>query len=94
MLADRGWGWSQFKQQQQQQIAVVLFSFLLQWAHYTLHMSHSKRLATQHGYLPRFLGDGDKGIETVDGEEKIILYRHEKPNEPTAEGPALSFVLF
>jgi hypothetical protein len=54
------------------------------------------------------LGDGDKGIEIVYGEEKNILYCAEaakaeqkypcmywqgKPNEPTKEGP-LSFVLF
>jgi hypothetical protein len=45
------------------------------------------------------LGDGDKGIETVNGEKKIILYSptraakdeqnllylHDKPNEPTME---------
>jgi hypothetical protein len=53
------------------------------------------------------LGDVDKGMEIVSGEEKIfctgptraanaeknLLYRHEKPNEPTKKGP-LSFVLF
>jgi hypothetical protein len=52
-------------------------------------------------------GDRDKGIEIVHGEEKIFvlgrleqprqdkifLYRHGKPNEPTKKGP-LSFVLF
>jgi hypothetical protein len=50
---------------------------------------------------------GDKKIEKVYGEEQIfctgmtrvakaeknILYRHDKPNEPTKEGP-LSFLLF
>jgi hypothetical protein len=45
-------------------------------------------------------GVGDKGTEIVYSEEKNILYcvekslyRHDKPNEPTKEGP-LSFVLF
>jgi hypothetical protein len=31
---------------------------------------HIKRQATQHGSLPSLLGDGDKGIEIVYGEEK------------------------
>jgi hypothetical protein len=54
------------------------------------------------------LDDGDKVMEIVYGEEKNIfywaeqnsqdrtkylLYLHDKPNEPTREGP-LSFVLF
>jgi hypothetical protein len=49
--------------------------------------THTKRQATQHGYLPSLLGDGDKEIE-----KKNILYRHTKANEPTKKGP-LSFVL-
>jgi hypothetical protein len=28
---------------------------------------------TQHGCLPNVLGDGDKGIEIVYGEEKILF---------------------
>ncbi len=28
---------------------------------------------TQHGCLPNLLGDGDKGIEIVNGEEKILF---------------------
>ncbi len=54
------------------------------------------------------LGDGDKGIEIVYGGEKYfvmsrieqpkqnknLLYRHDKPNEPTKEGLPFSFVLF
>ncbi len=36
--------------------------------------THTKRQATLHGCLPSLLGDGDKGIETVYGEEKNILY--------------------
>jgi hypothetical protein len=59
---------------------------------------HTQRQATQHGCLPSFLGDGDKGIEIVYDEEKIcctgpsraatrqkinLLYWHDKPNEPT-----------
>ncbi len=35
--------------------------------------THTKRQATQHGCLPSLLGDGDKGIEIVFGEEKNIL---------------------
>ncbi len=34
----------------------------------------TKRQATQHGCLPRLLGDGDEGIEIVHGEEINILY--------------------
>ncbi len=39
--------------------------------------THTKRQATQHGYLylPSLLGDGDKGIEIVYGEEKIFCAR-------------------
>ncbi len=35
---------------------------------------HTKRHVTQHGSLPSLLGDGDKGIRIVYGEEKNILY--------------------
>jgi hypothetical protein len=35
--------------------------------------THNKRQATQHDRLPRLLGDGDKGIEKVYGEDKNIL---------------------
>jgi hypothetical protein len=71
--------------------------------------THNKRQATLHDCLsPWLLGDGDKGIEIVYGEEKIVcigptraskagqknpLYRHEEPDEPTNEG-SLSFALF
>ncbi len=34
--------------------------------------THTKRQATQHGCLPSLLGDGDKCIEIVYGEEKIF----------------------
>jgi hypothetical protein len=69
---------------------------------------HTKRQATQHGCLPSLLGDGDKIIEIVHGEEKKysllgrleqprqnknLLYQHDKPNEPTKKR-SLSFVLF
>ena len=62
-----------------------------------------KRQATQHGCLPSLLDNGYKGSEIVYGEEKKyfvlgrleqpkqnknLLYRHDKPNEP------LPFVLF
>jgi hypothetical protein len=75
---------------------------------YTVTRDTLKRQETQHGCLPSLLGDGDKIIEKVYGEEKKcfvlgrleqprqnknILYRHDKPNEPTKEKP-LSFVLF
>jgi hypothetical protein len=33
---------------------------------------HTKRQATQHDCLPSLLGDGDKEIEKVYGEEKIF----------------------
>jgi hypothetical protein len=33
---------------------------------------NSKKQATQHGCLPSWLGDGDKGIKIVYGEEKNI----------------------
>jgi hypothetical protein len=36
--------------------------------------THTKRQATQHGCLPSLLGDGDKGIEIVYGEEEKIFY--------------------
>jgi hypothetical protein len=36
--------------------------------------THTKRQATQHGCLPSLIGDGDRGIEIVYGEEKYILY--------------------
>jgi hypothetical protein len=36
--------------------------------------AHYKRQATQHDCLPSLLDDGDKGIETVYGEEKNVLY--------------------
>ncbi len=65
--------------------------------------TYTKRQATQHGCLPSLLGDGDKGIEIVYDEEKIVcpgqprqnknlLYRHDKPYEPNKKEP-LSFVL-
>jgi hypothetical protein len=37
-------------------------------------VTHTKRQATQHGCMPRLLGDGDKGIEMLYGEKKNILY--------------------
>ncbi len=69
--------------------------------------THTKRQATQQGCLPRLKGDGDKGIEIVYGEKKIfgtgptravkaeqnLLYRHDKPNQLTKEGPFHLFSL-
>jgi hypothetical protein len=51
--------------------------------------------------LPSLLGDGDKEMKIMYGEEKIFYTRptratkagHVEPNEPTEEGP-FSFVLF
>jgi hypothetical protein len=37
--------------------------------------THTKRQATQHDCLPSLLGDEDKGIEIVYGEEKNICTR-------------------
>ncbi len=70
--------------------------------------THTKRQATQHGCLPSLLGDRDKGIEIMFGEQKK-LYRAIWPTrtskgeqkslvparqaQPTKKGP-LSFVLF
>jgi hypothetical protein len=36
--------------------------------------TQTKRNATQHGCLPSLLGDGDKRVEIVYGEENNILY--------------------
>jgi hypothetical protein len=67
------------------------------------------RQVTQHGCLPNLQGDGDKRIEIMYctvrkkifctgpteqlRQNKNLLYRHDKPNEPTKKGH-LSFVLF
>ncbi len=67
---------------------------------------HTKRQVTQHGWLSSLLGNGDKWIEIVYGEEeyfesdrielprqdKNLLYRHDKLSEPTKEW-TLSYVL-
>ncbi len=68
----------------------------------------TKRQATRQGYLPSLLGEGDKGIKIVYGEEKILctgptidqprqnknlLYQQDKPNKPTKEGTPLSLCL-
>ncbi len=59
--------------------------------------THTMRQTTQHSCLPGILGNGDKGIEIVYGEEEIfvvgrleqprqnqnILYQHYRPNKPT-----------
>jgi hypothetical protein len=37
-----------------------------------LQCTYTKRQAIQHGCLPSWLGDGDKEIEMVYGEEKIF----------------------
>jgi hypothetical protein len=62
--------------------------------------THTKIQATKNGCMPSLLGDGDKGIEVVYGEEnmfvlgrpeqrrqnKNLLYRHDKPNEIIKKG--------
>jgi hypothetical protein len=72
---------------------------------YQRHTQRDRRPST--AACSALLGDGDKGIETVYGEEKIfvlgrleqprqnknLFYRHNRPHEPTKKGP-LSFVLF
>jgi hypothetical protein len=58
----------------------------------------SKRQATQHGWLPSLLGDGDKGIKIVYVEENFfVLGRLEQSRQNKnllyrQEGP-LSFVI-
>jgi hypothetical protein len=90
-------------------ISTVAYSFSTWHACHNIILkpeTHTKRQATQHGCLPSLLGDGDKVIEIVCGEkifcagptravkaEQNLLYRHDKPNEPSREGP-LSSVLF
>jgi hypothetical protein len=49
-------------------------------------VTDTKGQATQHGCLPSFLGDGDKEIELVYGDEKniknyFVLGRLEKPRQ-------------
>jgi hypothetical protein len=55
--------------------------------------THTLRQAIQQDCPPNLCGRWDKRIEIVYGEEKNILYWHDKPKEPTKEGPP-SFVLF
>ncbi len=50
--------------------------------------THTKRQVTHHDCMPSLLGDGDKGMEIVcpleqPRKNKNLLYRHDKPNEPT-----------
>jgi hypothetical protein len=61
--------------------------------------THIERQETQHDCLPSVMGDGDKKKEIAYSEEneilywagrleqrrqdKILLYRHDEPNEPT-----------
>jgi hypothetical protein len=67
---------------------------------------HKKRQATRHDCLPSLLGDGDKAIEIVYGEEKIFFsgptraakaeqkfFVPARRTQQTNHGP-LSFVLF
>jgi hypothetical protein len=59
--------------------------------------THTKKQATRPGCLPSLLGDRKKylflGRLEQPRQNKNLLYRHDKPNEPTKKGP-LSFVLF
>jgi hypothetical protein len=51
---------------------ILIFSFVLVCAPRLRSKTHAKRKATQHGCLPRLLGDRATGIEKVYGEEKNI----------------------
>jgi hypothetical protein len=44
--------------------------------------TYSKRQATKHGCLPSLMGNGDKGIEILYSEEKVIF------TEPTRAAKA------
>ncbi len=53
---------------------------------------HTSKQVTHHDCLPSLLGDGDKGMEIVGPleqprENKNLLNRHDKPNEPTKKRP-------
>ncbi len=54
--------------------------------------THTKGQATQHGYLPSLLGDGDKGTEIVYSEEKknFVLGRLEQPRYCRTKSPVLA----
>jgi hypothetical protein len=54
--------------------------------------TYNKRQATQHGCLPSLLVDGDKGIEKVYVERKIVCTGQIRARQNIMEGP-LSFVL-
>jgi hypothetical protein len=60
--------------------------------------THAKRQATQHDCLPSLLGDGKMytvrekifcigPIGAAKAGQKSLVYWHNKPNEPTKEGP-------
>jgi hypothetical protein len=69
---------------------------------------HTRRQATQHCCLPSLLGGGDKGFERVEKifytgptraaktEQKSLVPArpHDKPNQPTKEGPRDLFHLY
>jgi len=55
--------------------------------------TQTKRQATQHGCLPSLLSDGDKGIATVCGEDKIIFHCADYMYTRTAKAEQKSFVL-
>jgi hypothetical protein len=67
--------------------------------------THTKRQATQHGCLPSLLSDGTNKLKKCQDfvlgrleqprKNKNLLYRHDKPDEPTKKGPlSFYFVLF
>jgi hypothetical protein len=51
--------------------------------------THTKRQATQHGCLPSLMGDGDKGIEILYSEEKVICTKPTRAAKPkiNQQGP-------
>jgi hypothetical protein len=71
------------------------------------YQTHTKRQTTPHDCLPSLLGDGDKEIKIVYGEDKHfvlgrleqprqnknLLYRHDNPTDQSRKDP-FKFVLF
>jgi hypothetical protein len=53
---------------------MITFFYYILYMFWNLRDTYYKRQATQLDCLPSLLGDGDKGIEIVNGEEKNIMY--------------------
>jgi hypothetical protein len=52
--------------------------------------THTKRQATQHDCLPSLLGDGDRGIEEVYGEDKQIFCTGQTRAAKTEQKPLVA----